>query len=126
MFILTVQKVVFIVTHGKEAKDRLATPLHLAALATMLDADVKMIYTMAAGLLLKKGIPEKLLPLGKEIPYLETLRETKEAGVKIYLCSPVLEMYNLKRDDFIDEVDDIVGGMYSITESLDADVTFTF
>ncbi len=123
---MTEQKVIFLVTHGQDQKDRLESPLHLASLAAMLDADVKMIYTMSAGLLLKKGVPDKLLPLGKETTYLDTLREAKEAGVKIYVCSPVLDMYNLKREDFIDELDDIVGGMFAVTESLDADVTYTF
>lgn len=126
MFKLSNQKVIFVVTHGEEFKERLEPPLHLAALAAMLDADVKMVFTMSAGLLLKKGIPENLIPISKGKTYLETLKEAKEAGVKIYVCSPVLEMYNLKREDFIDEVDDIVGGMFLVTESLDADVTYTF
>ena len=123
---MTEQKVIFLVTHGQEHTDRLEAPLHLASLAAMLDAEVKMIYTMAAGLLLKKGVPENLVPLGKKTTYLETLREAKEAGVKIYVCSPVLDMYDLKREDFIDELDDIVGGMFAVTESLDAKVTYTF
>ncbi|MCG3222087.1 MAG: DsrE family protein, partial [Candidatus Heimdallarchaeota archaeon] len=59
-------------------------------------------------------------------PYIETLRDAKEVGVKIYVCSPVLEMYNLTREDFIEEVDDIVGGMFLVTESLEADVVYTF
>jgi predicted peroxiredoxin len=123
---LSNQKVIFVVTHGEEFKERLEPPLHLATLAAMLDADVKIVFTMSAGLLLKKGVPEKLKPLGKEKTYLDTLKEAKEVGVKIFVCSPVLEMYNLKREDFIEELDDIVGGMYLVTESLDADVTYTF
>ncbi len=126
MFKLSNQKVIFVVTHGEEFKERLEPPLHLASLAAMLDAEVKIVYTMSAGLLLKKGVPDNLIPLGKEKTYLETLKEAKEVGVKIYVCSPVLEMYNLKREDFIEELDDIVGGMFLVTESLDADVTYTF
>ena len=126
MQILAQQKVIFVVTHGQEFKDRLESPLHLATMAAMVDAEVIMIYTMAAGLLLKKGVPENLKVEGKENSYLETLREAKDLGVKIYVCSPVLEMYNLKREDFIDELDDIVGGMFLVTESLEADVTYTF
>jgi predicted peroxiredoxin len=120
------QKVVFVITHGKEFKDRLEPPLHLASLAAMLDTEVKMIYTMSAGLLLKKEIAENLIPKEGKQAYIETLREAKNEGVKIYVCSAVLETYGLKRDDFIEEVDDIVGGMYLITESLDADTVFTF
>ena len=119
------QKVVFFVTHGEEFKDRLETPLHLATLAAMLDAEVMMVFSMAGGLLLKKGVAENLIPMEGRSPYIETIREAKEAGVKIYVCSPVLEMYGLKRDDFIEEVDDIVGGMFMVTESLKADALFT-
>ncbi len=119
-------KVIFVVTHGEEYKDRLESPLHLASLAAMLDADVKMVYTMSAGLLLKKGVAENLIPKEGRKSLIETIREAKEAGVKIYVCSPVLEWNDLKREDFIDEVDDIVGGMFLITESLDAKVTYTF
>ena len=120
------QKIVFVVTHGKEFKERLEPPLHLASLAAMLDAEVIMVYTMSAGLLLKKGVPENLIPMEGKNPYIETLREAKEVGAKIYVCSPVLEMYNLTRKDFIEEVDDIVGGMFLVTESLEADVVYTF
>lgn len=119
-------KVIFVVTHGEEHKNRLESPLHLASLAAMLDADVKMVYTMSAGLLLKKGVAENLIPKEGRNSLIETIREAKEAGVKIYVCSPVLEWNDLKREDFIDEVDDIVGGMFLITESLDAKVTYTF
>ncbi|MCG3226177.1 MAG: DsrE family protein [Candidatus Heimdallarchaeota archaeon] len=120
------QKVVFVITHGEEYKERLEPPLHLATMAAALDAEVMLLYTMSAGLLLKKGVPENLFPMKGKNPYIETLRETKEEGVKIYVCSPVLEMYNLSREDFIDEVDDIVGGMFLVTESLKADVVYTF
>ena len=126
MITLSTQKVIFVVTHGVEVIDRLEPPLHLATLAALLDAEVKMVYTMSAGLLLKKGTPDRLKAIGKENTYLETIREAKEAGVQIYVCSPVLDMYDLKREDLIEEVDDIVGGMYLVTESLEADVTYTF
>ncbi|MCK4844537.1 MAG: DsrE family protein [Candidatus Heimdallarchaeota archaeon] len=119
-------KVIFVVTHGEEHKIRLESPLHLASLAAMLDVDVKMVYTMSAGLLLKKGVAENLIPKEGRKSLIETIREAKEAGVKIYVCSPVLEWNDLKREDFIDEVDDIVGGMFLITESLEAKVTYTF
>lgn len=120
------QKAVFIVTHGEEHKERLEPPFHLALLSAMLDAEVIMVFTMSAGLLLKKGVAENLIPKEGRKPLIETIREAKEAGVKIYVCSPVLDWYGLKREDFIDEVDDIVGGMFLVTEAMDANVTYTF
>jgi predicted peroxiredoxin len=120
------QKVLIMVTFGEDHPDRYDPPLHLATLSTTLDTEVQMIYTMDGGLLLKKGIAEKLSS-GEDRPtYIEMVREAKEFGVKIYICSPVLERNNLTREDFIDEVDDIVGGMYAVTEAIDADLVFTF
>ena len=66
---MTTQKVIFVVTHGEEFLDRLEPPLHLATLAALLEAEVKIVYTMSAGLLLKKGTPDKLKALGKENTY---------------------------------------------------------
>ncbi|MHA1685538.1 MAG: DsrE family protein [Candidatus Heimdallarchaeaceae archaeon] len=120
------QKVIFIVTHGEDEKERLEPPFHLATLAAMLDIEVIMVFTMAAGLLLKKGVPENLVVKKTKKPLIDTIREAKEAGVKIYVCSPVLDWHDLKHEDFIEEVDDIVGGMFLITESLDAAATYTF
>ncbi len=119
------QKILIMVTFGENYPDRLEPPLHLASLGAALDTEVIMVYSMSGGLLLKKGNAERIVPMGKNT-YLESVREVKEYGVKIYVCSPTLERYGLTREDFIDEVDDIVGGMYFVTQALDADVTFTF
>ncbi|MCE7742627.1 MAG: hypothetical protein GOP50_09225 [Candidatus Heimdallarchaeota archaeon] len=120
------QKILIMVTFGEEYPDRLEPPLHLATLSTTLDTDVQLIYTMAGGLLLKKGNAERITSGTGKMTYLELVREAKEFGAKIYVCSPSLERYGLKREDFIEEVDDIVGGMYTITEALEADLVFTF
>ena len=120
------QKVLIMVTFGKVYPDRYDPPLHLATLSTTLDAEVQMIYTMSGGLLLKKGTAEKISSGAGRQTYIEMVREAKEYGVKIYICSPTLERYELTRDDFIEEVDDVVGGMYAITEALDADLVFNF
>ncbi len=120
------QKVLIMVTFGEDYPDRLEPPLHLATLASTLDAEVQMVYTASGGLLLKKGNAERIIPMEGKEPYIEHVRQVKEFGVKIFVCTPTLERYGLTRADFIDEVDDIVGGMYAITEALDSDVTFTF
>lgn len=39
----------------------------------------------------------------------EMIRECKELGVKFYACSNTVELMGLKREQLIDEVDDIVG-----------------
>ena len=120
------QKVLIMVTFGENFPDRLEPPLHLATLASTLDTEVTMVYTMSGGLLLKKGNAERITPSFGKKSYLDAVREVKEFGVKVYVCSPTLERYGLKKEDFIDEVDDVVGGMFFVTEAMDSDVTFTF
>ncbi|MHA1827265.1 MAG: DsrE family protein [Candidatus Heimdallarchaeaceae archaeon] len=119
-------KYLFMVSRGEESKETLEPPLHLASLAAMMDIKVLMVYTAKAGLLLKKGVAENLIPQEGRRPLIETIREAKETGVEFYVCSPVLEWNNLTREDFIDEVDDIVGAMTVITESLEAKHVFSF
>ena len=120
------QKILIMVTFGEEFPDRYEPPIHLATLSSTLDTEVQMIYTMSGGLLLKKGNAERITSGEGKKTYIEMIREAKEFDVKVYVCSPTLERYGLTREDFIDEVDDIVGGMYAITEALESDLVFTF
>ncbi len=120
------EKIVFVVTYGEKRRDMLEIPLNLAMLAAAIDVEVIMTYTGAAGLLMKKGVAENLIPKEGGKPLIETIRATIESGVKIYVCSPVLDWYHLKKEDFIEEITGIVGGMFLITESLEADVTYTY
>ncbi len=120
------EKIVFVVTNGEERRDMLEIPLNLAMLAAAIDVEVIMTYTGAAGLLLKQGVAEKLTAKEGGTPLIQTIRSAKEAGVKIYVCSPVLDLYNLKKEDFIEEITGIAGGMFLITESLEANVTYTY
>jgi len=39
----------------------------------------------------------------------DMIKECKDLGVKFYACSTTMEMFGLKREDLIDEVDDVVG-----------------
>ena len=120
------EKILIMVTFGEDYPDRLEPPIHLATLSSTLDTEVIMVYTMSGGLLLKKGNAERIVPGAGKQTYHEMVKEVKEYGVKVYVCSPTLERYGLTKEDFIEEVDDIVGGMYAITEAIDAKVTFTF
>jgi peroxiredoxin family protein len=39
----------------------------------------------------------------------EMIKECKDLGVKFYACSNTVELMGLKRDQLLDEVDDVVG-----------------
>jgi peroxiredoxin family protein len=56
-------------------------------------------------------------------PY-EMLKRMKSSGkVKIYACSPTMEMFGIKKDDLIPEVDKIAGAAAFLDVAADADIT---
>jgi len=52
----------------------------------------------------------------------EMLMQAKEAGVKIHACSPTMGLMNVKKEDLIPEVDDIIGASTYLDMALDADL----
>ncbi|MDK2383379.1 MAG: DsrE/DsrF/DrsH-like family protein [Candidatus Korarchaeota archaeon] len=58
---------------------------------------------MATGMV-KKKIKELNMPTVRDM-----IKECKDLGVKFYACSTTMEMFGLKREDLIEEVDDVVG-----------------
>jgi peroxiredoxin family protein len=53
----------------------------------------------------------------------EMMKSAKEAGVKIHACSATMGLMNIKKDDLIPEVDDIIGASTYLDLAIDADVT---
>jgi peroxiredoxin family protein len=54
---------------------------------------------------LGKGMLEKNAPL-----FIDTLKQAKEVGnIKIYACGMVMDMLGLKKEDFVDIFDDVLG-----------------
>ncbi len=60
--------------------------------------------TAMATSMVKKKVKELNMPTIREM-----IKECKDSGVKFYACSTTMEMFGLKREDLIDEVDDVVG-----------------
>ncbi len=70
--------------------------------------------------MMKKKIKELGMPTIREM-----LKELKEMGVKLYACSNTVELMGLKREDLIEEVDDIVGATFFLQQAAeDAIVLF--
>lgn len=120
------QKIVILMTHGKDQLDSMFSPINIARIAVAIDVDVKMIFSGLSGELLTKKVASSV-SIKPEDPLLSDLfKQLRKEGIKIYICSPVLEILNLKQEDFIEDIDGFVGGMFLITESLEADVTYSF
>ncbi|MEM3031955.1 MAG: DsrE/DsrF/DrsH-like family protein [Nitrososphaerota archaeon] len=54
----------------------------------------------------------------------ELIKLAKESGVKLHACSTTMDVMGLKREDFIEEVDDIVGAATFIQLSEGGQVIF--
>jgi peroxiredoxin family protein len=118
------KKLAIIVQSG--TLDRLYSALILGSTATAMDIEVHMYFTfwglntLVKGALEKVGLPatykhmeeqlkKKLQEMKYPTPY-ELLKRMKASGlVKIYACSPTMEMFGVKKEDLIPEVDEIAG-----------------
>src|SRR5450756_383227 len=103
-------------TSGPETPRRCATPFFLASVGVAMEYEVEMICTIDGILLLKKGVAENLVATENGKPILQFIRDAVEAGVKIYGCTPALELHGLTQDDPVSECAGLVGGAYLIGE----------
>ena len=74
--------------------------------------------TSLATSMLKGRMKKSKMPSIKEM-----ISTAKKAGVKFHACSPTMEVMGIKKEDFIDEVDDIIGASTYLDYALNADVT---
>lgn len=121
------KSVVVIMTSGPSTPGRCATPFFIATILACMDADVTVFLTMEGVNLAKKGVAENMAAMegGKRI--IDFMRDAKNAGVKISLCSPALPGYRIDpAHDLIDEVDDISSGGVLADLILSCDKVITF
>jgi peroxiredoxin family protein len=72
---------------------------------------------------MEKPMREKLKQMKYPTPY-EMLKRMKSSGLlKIYACTPSMEMFSVKREDLIPEVDEMVGAATFLNIAAGADVT---
>jgi len=118
-------KVLIIMTSGPDTPRRCATPFFFATLATAMDYEVTMFFTIDGTLLLKKGLAETVYPKAGGKSAAEFRQEAIEAGVKMTACSASLELHDLKPEDLIPEAK-IVGGasMWQMAEDSKTVLTF--
>ena len=118
-------KILIIMTSGPDTPRRCATPFFFATLATAMDYEVTMFFTIDGTLLLKKGLAETVFPRegGKSVG--EFLRKAIESGVKMTACTASLELHGLTPDDLIPEAK-LVGGasMWQMAEESKTVLTF--
>jgi len=120
--------------------DRLYCAFILASTAVAMDMEVHLYFTffglnmLRKGAMEKAGLPatyksleedlkKKLMAMKYPTPY-EMLKRLKASGLmKIYACSPTMEMFGIKKEDLISEVDEIAGAATFLDVASKADIT---
>ncbi len=100
----------------------LGAPIFQATVAAAMEFEVEVICTAASGVLLKKGVAEKLVVKpGSPKTVLDFIKDAHEAGVKFLCCSPNLDLFDMSEGDLIPQCSGVVGGAYLIEHVMDDD-----
>lgn len=102
--------------------EELGAPIFQASVAAAMEYEVEVICTATAGVLLKKGVAEKLtVKEGSPKTVYDFIKDAHEAGVKFFTCSPNLDLFDMTEEDLIPECEGVVGGAYLIEQVMDDD-----
>jgi predicted peroxiredoxin len=114
------------VTTGPETEQRCATPFYMANMAAIMDNEAEMIFQIDGVLLMKKGVAEGLTAKegGKKI--IDFVRDAKEAGVEMKVCSAALQLHDMTEDDLIEECDGVVGAAYMVDRGLESQLVLCY
>jgi len=118
--------VIVFVTSGPETPQRCATPFYMANTAAAMDNEAEMIFQIDGVLLMKRGVAEGLEAKegGKKI--IDFIREAKEAGVEMRVCSAALQLHDMTPEDLIDECDGVVGAAYMTDKALESSAVLCY
>ena len=120
-------KTVFIVaTTGPEAPERCAAPFFFGREAALKGARVSICFVLRSALLLKKGVADTLCAKAGSHPLSTFIKAALRAGVELNVCDAALHMCDMTPDDLIEEVENLVGPSFLVTQGLEADLTLSF
>ena len=103
------EKMTVFVTSGPDTPQRCATPFYMANIAAAMDNEAEMIFQIDGVLLMKKGVADNLMAKEGGKLVIDFIREAKEAGVEMHVCSAALQLHEMTEDDLIEECDGVVG-----------------
>lgn len=116
----------YVHTSGPDTPHRAATPFYLATAAALMDFEVTMVFTIRGTALLKKGVPESVHVKEGGGALRMFIDQAKEAGVRLLVCAPSLDLNDMKESDLIEDVDGIIGGTALNDMAREAEVVMTF
>jgi peroxiredoxin family protein len=132
------QKIAIIVHSG--TIDQLLCAFILGSTAVAMDWEAHLYFTFWGLTMLKKGemdkaglpamykhleehLAKKLKEMNYPTPY-EMLKRMKASGnLKLYACTPTMQMFDIKKEDLIPEVDSLAGAATFLDVAADADIT---
>lgn len=119
-------KVTIFMTSGPDTPQRCATPFYMANVAVAMDNEAEMIFQIDGTLLMKKGLAENIIAKegGKKI--IDFIREAKEVGVTMRVCSASLQLHDMTEDDLIEECDGVIGAAYMTDIGMDSDLVLSY
>ena len=118
--------ILIVMTSGPDTPERCAAPFFFAQGAAAMEAEVSMLFTMQGTQLLKQGVAENLYAKEGGRSISQFIKDTLDAGVTFYVCAASLELNDMSPDDLIEDVDNLVGSTFLITQGLDADLVLNF
>ena len=118
-------QVLIIMTSGPDTPHRCATPFLLAHVAAAMDQEVRMAFAIDGILLLKKGVADRTYACEGGRSTSAFMQEALAAGVRMYGCTPALQLYDLTRDDLIDGIE-MTGGAALLQWAAESSVVLTF
>ena len=119
-------KVLVFMTSGPETPQRCATPFYMATMSVVMDCEAVLVCQIDGVLLMKKGVAESMEAMegGKSI--LGFIRDAKDAGVEIYVCSAALQLHGMSPEDLIPECDGVVGAAYMVEQGLESSMVLNY
>ncbi len=120
--------------------DKLYCAFILSSTAVAMDMEAHMYFTfwglnmLVKGAMEKAGLPatykhleaqmkRNLVKMKYPTPY-EMLKRLKQSGLcKIYACSPSMEMFGMKKEMLVPEVDEIIGAATFLEVATESDVS---
>ena len=75
---------------------------------------------------MKKGIAEGLVAKEGVKRIIDFIKEAKEAGVEMRVCSAALQLHDMSEDDLIEECDGVIGAAYMVDVGMDSAMVLNY
>lgn len=120
------KRYLYIHTFGVSTPERTATPIYLATTAALMECEVTVVFTIHGTSVLKKGVAEQIHVKEGGATLRSFIDQALDAGVRLVVCAPSLDLNDMAREDLIPEVAEIIGGAALNDLAAEADVVMTF